>query len=101
MGMSLSDKIAKQEKLISDFTLFPNPTSGSSSIKITASTQPMLFQVRSITGTVIQEITVAANSGAQVIPLNLKGILPGIYMVQMQQEMGILTKRLVVHLNEK
>ena len=86
-----------QKEAIHDFTLFPNPTSGNSSIKIANTSQALLIQVRSITGNVIQEIAISANSGEQVMPLDLKGVQAGIYIVQVHQETGILTKRLVVH----
>jgi len=86
-----------RKEAINDFTLFPNPTSGNSSIKIATSSQALLVQVRSITGNVVEEISIGANSGEQIIPLNLKGAQAGIYIVQVHQEMGILTKRLVVH----
>ena len=93
----LSNTTTLPEKEIVDFTLFPNPTNGNSSIKIAASNQAKSLQVRSITGTVILEMAIDSNSGAQIIPLNLNGMLPGIYMVQVQQETGMLTKRLVIN----
>ncbi len=86
-----------QEKEVDNFTLFPNPTNGNSAIKIGTSAQTKLLQVRSITGTVILEMTIEKNSGEQIIPLDLSGVLSGIYMVQVQQASGVLTKRLIVN----
>ncbi len=96
-GIPHSSGIPAQEKNSTDFTLFPNPTHGNSSIKLANAKHPMQIQVRSITGKIVHQIAIDANSGEQHIPLNLKGLQAGIYLVQVQQETDILTKRLVIH----
>lgn len=84
--LSINDAAVIRPKLV----LFPNPTSGSFTLR-TGSNRPMPTQIYSIDGRCVMSTTVTGES-----TINISSLASGVYFVQVHDRAGVRTAKIVV-----
>ncbi len=82
---------------ISSFDIYPNPVAGSTDITLAISSdnlQSLNITLKTVTGKLIESQFQTLHAGANALQLQLPNT-PGIYLVQLQSENGLLTQRVV------
>ena len=80
-----------------ELALFPNPTSGDATLAFELpEAQPFVVQVFDLTGRLVFHREYAGVAGENRESINLSGIAPGVYHVDLQSEGLKAQKRLVV-----
>ena len=75
------------------FKIYPNPSKGKFTVEISEPAQNI--HIISIDGQLIQ--TIPTESNQTQIEVDLTGVAKGIYMVQLQNDHSIKTKKMIVH----
>lgn len=79
------------------FKAVPNPTTGSTLIEITSQIDSrMQFTVTDMVGKVIRQEMVNINEGDNQLQLNAGDLMSGIYIYSLSNELGSISKKLVV-----
>ena len=87
----------KNTERVWDFKVFPNPTTGYFSIELPSTNNEQLISIINIQGQkVYQQIRANANV-REVFSIDLSNEAKGIYLVQIQSDVEVVTKRLVIH----
>ena len=78
--------------------LFPNPAAGTATLSVPASLlrQPAALLLRNALGQAVRRQPVPASTTDVRLPLDLTGLAPGVYAVQLTTAQGLVVKRLVV-----
>lgn len=77
-------------------TLYPNPASGYCTIKTTAMHYNAIVNITDITGRLVKTNKIQSQKPSNTFPVELNGIPPGIYIVNMQLDDKRSTQRLVI-----
>ena len=85
-----------ENKSYSDFSLFPNPTSKDATIQLSDNLHDATINIYSVTGKLIGKSKI--NSPANIMISNIVGkeLEKGIYLISVENEMGIKTKKLII-----
>ena len=84
------------KKEVEGFSVFPNPSRGTSYIDLAANPFPQTISLMDINGQVLRRIPVPITESKTILPLDLTGVSPGVYFIQVASEQGRQTQRLVV-----
>ncbi|MBK9336653.1 MAG: M4 family metallopeptidase [Lewinellaceae bacterium] len=80
-----------------DWSVLPNPGSGMFTVSVrTDRTQPVSLTVTDALGRTIRTQNAVAGSGKTMLPLNLEGAAPGVYLVQLGLEQERYVRKVVV-----
>lgn len=75
----------------------PNPTSGFTSININSLINTDLeLTITDMTGRVVRSEAITANAGQQSIDIDVNAFATGMYLYSLSNEMGVITKKLIV-----
>ncbi len=75
------------------FSVFPNPTSGDATIALRGIQEGRLvLAVHNSMGQLVMDISHSRTSGDQFVPVSLEGLSPGVYIVHMEQEGGLINE---------
>ena len=89
-------KVSNLER-VWDFNLFPNPTSGYFSIELPSTSSEQLISIINIQGQKVYQQLRTDIDTEEVFSIDLSNETKGIYLVQIQSETEVVTKRLVLH----
>lgn len=76
-----------------DFNFYPNPTNDILNLNLPSSHQQHQIRLYSITGNLIQEISISNKNSTSI---NLKLLNPGIYFIQYQNSSILITKKIII-----
>jgi hypothetical protein len=84
---------------ITDVKIFPNPANSGSSVKVqidTPENQVFNTHLVNLAGQVLQRYNWKLFAGENNFELNTEGLVPGLYLIRMSSEYGIMTRRILV-----
>jgi hypothetical protein len=97
--VSYNNAVGIADHQVADFSfdIYPNPGKGESTIYVNSlGSSEVKVSVSAISGQLLSTENVLLNPGFNAIPLGQKDLASGIYLISVQNEKGMLTKKLVL-----
>ncbi len=82
-----------QEPQIFDFNMFPNPTDGKFTVKVTSTDLPYTIDIFNSIGILIYKVS---ETNLQEIPIREK-LTSGVYYVRLNNGKNLITKKIIVN----
>lgn len=80
----------------SDVILFPNPTNGEFTVRITGLNEDVRVTITDAVGRVVRDATIIPAQNQNNVNFNLTGVVKGVYMVVFEGSSGTFTKKVTI-----